>query len=396
LLNIGINPFNTLNLQALKIRRLYNGLTASGIVISILHFINFFTIDKIAAILHLSWGIVCCFCLWIHAKGNYQLAKIITSYTVLTCGYLASARIGWEVYPHFPAFGILVAAFIFFSDKKEFVHWLVILILSILGAFLVESNYLKSDHPGFSHEAIMRFVNLSGTIIFVAYEILFLVRLGQLNESKINKKLQQSNIQLKESNEQKNILIQEIHHRVKNNLQVIISLLKLHSHDISDEKALEIIANFKRRLISISIMHEMMYTSNKTGEVDFKSFINRLSENMLISAKQDVPVKIFVDTNVSKIKNASIVPLALIIHELLSNSFKHAFKQIEEIGKIEVALQKVGKDYLLTYSDNGSWSANTHPNFGTELLELLVQQLSGKINITPSPDSTRYEIVLEL
>jgi two-component sensor histidine kinase len=394
ILNIGLEQSIGLSLQEIKIRRLFNGLTSAGILISVLHFLNFLNVDLIAGLLHLTWGVLCVFALWVNSRGYYKQAKILTSYSVILLGYTASARIGWEVYPHFPSFGILVAAFIFFSDKSEIRHWVFILILAIIGTALVESNILKNESVHFENEELMRFFNFSGTIVFVAFEILFLVRLGQVNESKMNAQLKKSNTELKESNEQKNILIQEIHHRVKNNLQVIISLLKLHSTEISDEKALEMIKNFKKRLISISVMHEMMYTSDQVGKVDFKKYVEELADNMVISSKKNIPVYIVVESDVSKIRNSSIVPLALIIHELMSNSFKHAFNTELKKGEIYVELKKAHDDYILTYKDNGKWNEEAHKNFGTELLELLTQQLSGKTIVTPNAENTIYEIKL--
>ena len=207
--------------------------------------------------------------------------------------------------------------------------------------------------------------------------------------------LKDSNTRLREINDHKSVLIQEIHHRVKNNLQVIISLLKLHANEISDEKALVMIENFKRRLHSISIMHEMMYTNKAVGNIDFDKFVSKLVKNIMISQQSDFPVEVKVDAVESNFKNAAIVPLALIIHELISNSLEHAFSENNE-GTIYVSLKKENNHFVLTYSDNGNWTQSNIKSFGSELIDLLTQQLSGEIVKHPNATKTEYVILLDL
>lgn len=393
ILKIGVKESESL--KQIKIKKLFNGLTFVGIFISVLHFFNFYQYDILAGVLHLFWGCICIIGLWLNYKSKYFLAKVIVSFGTIIAGHLAAVRIGAEVYPHFYSFGIIVAAFIFFNEKKDLIYWIIIVLISSVFFYIIEMGWYKSESIQFENPEILRFMSLTSTVVFVAFEVLFLVRLSQINENKITEQLKESNNRLQEMNDHKTVLIQEIHHRVKNNLQVIISLIKLHANEISDEKALRMIDNFKRRLHSISIMHEMMYTTQDVGTINFDKFVNKLVKNLMLSQQSDFPVEVKVDADNSKFKNAAIVPLALILHELISNSLQHAFKEKNE-GRIFISLRKDKNHFKLTYADDGIWTKSDIQSFGSELIELLTQQLSGEIIKRPVSYKTEYVILLDL
>lgn len=198
-----------------------------------------------------------------------------------------------------------------------------------------------------------------------------------------NKKAEE---QIEKSLNGKEVLLREVHHRVKNNLQIISSLLRLQSRRIEDKQALEMFKDTQNRVKSMALIHDRLYQSKDLAIIDFAAYINGLTGNLFRSYNQkgiklDIEVKdIFLDINTG-------VPCGLIISELVSNSLKHAFPGGKN-GKIQVGLYKLPKngDFTLIVSDNGVGfpecldSQNTE-SLGLQLVTALVEQLDGTIEL---------------
>jgi PAS domain S-box-containing protein len=193
---------------------------------------------------------------------------------------------------------------------------------------------------------------------------------------------------LRTSLKEKEILLMEIHHRVKNNLQIISSLLNLQSKQIKDQSALEMYRLSQNRVFSMSLVHEKLYSSNEMGRVDFKKYIRSLTNHLLNVygvdtglVKIDIQAEnIFLDINTS-------IPCGLIINELVSNSLKHGFPDQSGGGKIHIELKTLGeKQFQLMVSDNGiglpeEIGTEKPQSLGLQLVHMLVEQLQGKIAI---------------
>jgi len=192
---------------------------------------------------------------------------------------------------------------------------------------------------------------------------------------------------IKESLREKEVLLQEMHHRVKNNMQIISSLLNLQSEYIKDKESLEMFNESRNRIFSMASVHEKLYQSGDLTKIDFDGYIKSLSRNLLLtySIKRRV---IKMKTNCSDIfldiNNA--VPCGLIINELISNSLKHAFPEDRE-GEITVDFHPDGDNRLiLAVSDNGVGFAedvdiNNVKTLGLHLVRALVTQLKGTLEI---------------
>ena len=396
ILNIGLKNFEGSKYE-LKIRRLFNGLTFFGIFASLLQFITFFEQDRIASTFHLTWGIYCALALLFHAKGFYHFAKISLVIVVMTFGTLASGRIGSEYYPHIASFGILVGVFVFFDIKREW-KWLLFFVLFHAAAMIfVETDFIKNPTISFPNPKVLRTSVIIATALFIALEIVTILRLSWLNEKEINESLKRSNEELKQSNEEKTVMLQEIHHRVKNNFQVVISLIKLQTQSIEDPKTISIFRELRMRLISIARMHEMMYLSEKLNKIDFKSYVQELSEMVLSNSETKSNVQLDVNTNIDHLSAEGVVPLALILNELITNSIKHAFQNSSD-NKIEISFtREKGDRYSLKYMDNGTWKDPVETNgFGLELITLLAEQLEGTIDRTITDKGTRFSLQLKI
>jgi len=205
---------------------------------------------------------------------------------------------------------------------------------------------------------------------------------------------------LKTSLVEKEILLREIHHRVKNNLQIISSLLNLQSRHIKDEPALDMFHESRNRVRSMALVHEKLYRSDDLANVDFCEYIRSLGRHLFMSyginstaIDLDVSVRdVFLDINTS-------IPCGLIINELISNSLKHAFSGREQ-GKIRVVLQsdRNGK-FKLVVSDDGvglpkGLDVTQTESLGLQLVTMLVEQLQGTLNLDNN-EGTSFEIVFE-
>jgi two-component sensor histidine kinase len=177
----------------------------------------------------------------------------------------------------------------------------------------------------------------------------------------------------------KELLLREIHHRVKNNLEIVSSLLALQSAQIDDPNTKEAMLAGQNRVHSIGIVHQKLYQGENLGHIEMKDYFINLSESILDSfgAEKKVTVECAMDQLEVDIDTA--VPLGLIVNELLTNTLKYAFPEGQK-GNVLIKLQKHSNGALhLEVSDNGvGKSGITHgTGFGGQLVALLTQQLNG-------------------
>jgi PAS domain S-box-containing protein len=195
-----------------------------------------------------------------------------------------------------------------------------------------------------------------------------------------------SEYKLLQSLNEKEVLIKEIHHRVKNNMQVISSLLQLQSRYIKDDEALDLFHKSQNRVRSMSLIHEKLYKSNDLAHIDFDDYIRNLTRNLLIFYGVDTN-KIQVSFNISKLylDIVQAIPTGLILNELLSNCLKYAFKG-QEKGLINISMDSTASGYFLEISDNGvGIPAEKDPlesdSLGLQLVNSLTEQLHGNLEL---------------
>ena len=194
--------------------------------------------------------------------------------------------------------------------------------------------------------------------------------------------------QLRKRNEEKELLIKEIHHRVKNNLQVLSSLLHLQSRHIKDETALDAVREGQNRVEAMSLIHQKLYMGDKLASVEMRDYLYELGDTLLDSfGLEDGRVKIIYQLEPMRLDVDTAIPLGLIINELATNSLKYAFPDSRS-GQVEIALWKNGKDKLcLKVADNGVGKSGApvlknSTSFGTNLVEILSKKLKGKLEVS--------------
>ncbi len=204
----------------------------------------------------------------------------------------------------------------------------------------------------------------------------------------INKK--RHNDLLNQRNQEKDFLLREIHHRVKNNLQILSSLLNLQADYIQDENALNAIAEGRNRVQSMALIHQQLYSEENMTAVDMKVYLADLCSHLTDSfSDQNTEIEIDYDIKVGLFDVETAIPLGLIVNELITNSIKYAFNDRTR-GKIMVKLWEVeGTLLCLRVADDGHGitergSEKEHRSFGTDLIKILSSKLKGTIDVNTS------------
>ncbi|MCZ4409004.1 hypothetical protein O3Q51_09305 [Cryomorphaceae bacterium 1068] len=198
----------------------------------------------------------------------------------------------------------------------------------------------------------------------------------------------------------KELLLKEIHHRVKNNLQIVSSLLSLQSRSVSDAGVLQAINEGKSRVRSMALIHQNLYKGENLTGVAVKPYLEKLSAELLSTYKiESDEIELKLDIDPFSLDVDTLVPLGLIINELITNSLKYAFSQSETAeGTIAIALREEGNTLLLEVSDTGK-GYDTKVNsesegFGQKLITSLSRQLEANLEIESDSSGTLNRLTI--
>lgn len=189
-----------------------------------------------------------------------------------------------------------------------------------------------------------------------------------------------------ENKSKEKILLKEIHHRVKNNLNIIIGLLELQSQNIEDLSVKEMFRESINRIRSMAIIHEYLYRSDNQSKIDLSVYIESLADNLLsvyAYNKRELLINYSLD-NLS-VDFDMAIPIGLIVNEVVTNSIKHAFLDKPK-GRIDIALEEKNHSISLVIRDDGvgipvNFDFENNKTLGLQLVKLLVNQLNGKYKI---------------
>lgn len=201
--------------------------------------------------------------------------------------------------------------------------------------------------------------------------------------------------------EEKEILLKEIHHRVKNNLQIITSLLNLQTNNIENEHIKAILFQSKTRIESMCKVHEMLYSTNDLSGINYGDYLHELLANLILNAKGELStISLNLDVQQLFLNINTAIPLGLLINELVTNTLKYAFPNNEK-GIITIKLNAISNtQFKLYYSDNGiGYSRDlvftASKSLGFQLIESLTEQLNGKIERDYTCPGTHYILTFE-
>jgi len=248
---------------------------------------------------------------------------------------------------------------------------------------------LDSEHPEKNFFSEQDFKLLSTVAAMLSTKIEQARSNDQLRRYQVNleklvarktKQLEDSNRDLIIKNREKEILLKEIHHRVKNNMQIIISLLNIQANSTTSEHEMSVFNECKDRIRSMAMIHERLYLENDISKITLEEYVYELVKELSTSYSTNQKVKFDLSIEPLQISIDTAIPLGLILNELITNALKHAFKTKD--GVLIIESNCIEKRMKLTISDSGNgfdFKNYKGPTFGLELIDILVSQINGTL-----------------
>lgn len=295
-------------------------------------------------------------------------------------------------------FSSILLAFFGINKKVGYVLMVISLIsIVVFCTFYVNRNIemVEIRTPFQQLTLALELIGAMGSGMYILYLFVehhyFSVRLM----SEANDQLQFQFDTINSTSKENETLIKEVHHRVKNNLQIITSLLRMQSKELEDETSKNHFNEAIKRVMTMSLIHQKLYQNRDLSEINLKNYIESLT-NELQQFVQDDEMHITTNISVEQIGMKTIVPLGLLINELVSNSIKYVIPQ-KEYAQIFITFEESSHGYTLTYQDNGSWEEENElsefesTGFGTELIDILTEQMEGTKELTKGLGNSKYE-----
>ena len=371
-------------------------------------------VNYISSVLSILFGIICIFFLKIteiipttfFVFGTLNLANTllyhkhkllgltynITSIMALASSVIITIYSGGINSPFIFVLALVVFAG-YISTKvygRVYLNLNLLIIILIYSQSIAEFNFTENVVP------------IESKNIFALFSILFSVYLlgGVIGKNllKAHNELHKIRNENEARIREKDTLLKEIHHRVKNNLQTVSSLLSLQSRSIEEPRIKTLIKSSQNRVISMAMVHEMLYMRHDLSKIEYKSYVEELSDYLIRSFK-GTENNITLNIKIPDIKLGidTAIPLGLLINEVITNALKYGIKDNDH-GEVHIELvQSNGKDYILYIGDNGEGFPDgiSHKNtksLGLKLIHNLSRQLKGSINRDSSKKGTNYVV----
>jgi len=254
-----------------------------------------------------------------------------------------------------------------------------------------KKKILKQKELEEARQKTFKAYSLAGIILLLVV-IVFLILINYFSKKREkemyakNEQIKLQNSQIEQSLKEKEVLIKEIHHRVKNNLQIITSMLSLQISKEEGKESEDTLREAKQRISSIALTHQMLYQNPNISNIPVNEYI----ENLVRQIESSIPhsnIELITDLkpNTRKVNIDNAVPLGLVINELLTNAFKHAFAGIKN-GIIRVTLYENNDNCVIAVSDNGiglpkDFNLTASKSLGMDLIHILAEQLEAVLKI---------------
>lgn len=371
LLSVGIKAQDDFFQRTLKIvvnLLLYNAIVMMAIVIAL-----GLLLEENAQVLYLLLSFpLYAFVFYLNHRGKTALG-FTTMFTIGTVTLtVASLYSGEESYTHIFFAAIIICISVLYR-KGEYRKFYVanVVFTSLCFAFVVLSfhnNWFiwfedSNNSPAYDRKlnVILLFISV------VVFSLILVISTGRQHN------------RLFQMNRQNEILLAELNHRVKNNLAIITSLIRLKRAELVNEEC-EILIDLESRIKSIALMHDNMYSRNNHQQVKLKDFLNRLLESICHTYEQGKRIRIEQQVQDVELTFEQALPFSMIVNELVINSIKHAFNNVEAPAIMLICNRE--QDYLsLEYTDNGAGIDPTNApkkGLGRELIDSLSEQLDAQ------------------
>jgi two-component sensor histidine kinase len=201
--------------------------------------------------------------------------------------------------------------------------------------------------------------------------------------------------EIQHSLEEKDVLLREIHHRVKNSLSIVSGLIELQLEGTNSKDARNVLRNSQSRIHSVALIHEKLYQTESISDIELDNYIRDLVEAIhatFSDSKKFVALSFDLEKVILDIDR--VIPCGLLINELIVNAFKYAFKKGEK-GRLKIALHQQNNEIVLQISDNGpglpeDFKKNRNDSLGSMLIDSFAAQLDAQMDIQTSDEGTSF------
>lgn len=331
----------------------------------------------------------------LNRKGYYELSRYaiigMTALGVLGFSLLLGYNSGIYLYLFITP---LLVHLLFDYEKK---HHFIISIGIYLAIFLVVFN-LKNEQLSWAlrltsdTQSLLYAFNFTSTIVLSFVLVSFMARKNLSYIKSIKEQREQLEQEIERSNKQEQELIQnvkerevllsEIHHRVRNNLAVVIGLINLKQGKNEDQKACAVLEEIKNKIYAMSLVHNLLYTNGSFETINLKEFLDIFCSNLGKSYDADHKIELIENVEGVDLSIHMAIPLALLLNELITNAYKHAFVGIEK-GQITVSVNKIDTNiFKVQVSDNGVGMSEEkwkEENSGLHIAKSLAEQLESEL-----------------
>ncbi|HTA61120.1 MAG TPA: sensor histidine kinase [Bacteroidia bacterium] len=355
-------------------------------------------------------GVLFLWFVYLNKKSHYKISRAAIIITTNLGVIVFSAFLGFKLGIFFFLFATPHLTYLLYNFKEKFSIFLCL--LSYLITFI--TIYLIDNYQLYPPTALTKGnANLIYTINFSVSLVLsfILITFFASNNNTVSEMLTTANTSLQEKQihleseiaekskintalartlKEKEILLSEIHHRVKNNLAVISGLIELQTFYVKDEKASAILKESRNRIKSIAVLHEKFYESKNLEKIGIRSYVDELIYFIKLSfSSQQKDIKIITQIEDIELSMANALPFSLLLNELITNSYKHAFKK-QDSGNITISLIKYQNKLVLNFKDDGCGfelaEINKDNSLGMNLIEAFSLQLKANTNWASKPN----------
>ena len=345
---------------------------------------------------------------YLNKKNKPNFSKALVIFTTNFAVTYFSLLLGFDSGVHLFLFSAPLITYLLFdfTKKTNIIFAMLLYIFNFLIIYIINKMHLivHAQLQNNIHQ-LLYFMNFSFSITLCFLLIIYFANnnslyINLLKEANITLEAQQiqmqnkiienteTNKKLSETLKEKETLLSEIHHRVKNNLAVISGLIELQNIHVTDELASRILKESHNRIKSIALLHEKFYESKNIDSVEIRSYINELIPLIKLSFTNN-NIKIHIQIDNVELSMTEALPFSLLLNELTTNSYKHAFKQKNE-GNIYITFAKTNNGYFFNYKDDGS-GFDTKASFkekslGMNLIEAFSKQLKATATWTSEID----------
>lgn len=254
---------------------------------------------------------------------------------------------------------------------------------------------LELENEQVSHQNELAEGQIKRLYIYLGFGLLLTILIVALliQKTKTNQTLENKNQIIADNLAEKEVLLKEIHHRVKNNLQLVSTLLVLQEKETDSEELSRIVQESRQRIQTIGLIHQALYQRQNLSGIQVEDYLKTLVDLVRsMSQYKDIDTHFNIETMVLDIDTS--IPLALIINELYTNSIKYAFTEDTLQPKINIKLTEINNELVLVFTDNGQGfdSSLIKENFGTKLIRSLSRQLKAQVSTVSNSNGTQVTI----